>query len=420
VGRRNRLHSSISLLAIAYGIAAVANLMLSVSVGRTLGAAALGSFALALSVARVFYAAGDLGIAMHLTRLLSRAEGEAAESKTSLFLSFRLLATGTGIAVSVVIATLLAHEQALFAFVALAQGFVTLQSLYEAVFLARERQDTAAALIIVSSLCLVAGCVMGMTVKLSTVAFGAMYGVATVLGVVAWAFHARARLDVRFRVRMDWQRLKTELTQSWPIGISMLMCIAALRAPVITLGTFCEPAEVGAFAAADMFVTAALILQVAVSHATFPRLAASFPSDSPTFRKTFWVSNVLLALVGLVIALFLVMFGADVIGLLFPGEDFSRIRPVIAIIGWSAPCLLLVHHNIYTFAASANERVNLRLMTAWFVLIATFQVALVPRYGATGAAWGLLIGRICGLAVLVQTLWHMGLHRAGAGRNSSR
>jgi O-antigen/teichoic acid export membrane protein len=420
VSRRSRLHSSISLLAIAYGIAAVANLMLSVSVGRALGAAALGSFALALSVARVFYAAGDLGVAMHLTRLLSRAERDAAESTTSLFLSFRLLATGTGVAVSVVIATLLGHEQALFAFVAFAQGFVTLQSLYEAVFLARERQDTAAALIILSSLCLVAGCVMGMTVNLSTVEFGAMYGVATMLGVVAWAFHARARLAVRFRVRMDWQRLKVELTQAWPIGISMLMCIAALRAPVITLGTFYEPAVVGTFAAADMFVTAASILQVAVSQATFPRLAASFRSDPLTFRKTFWVSNVLLALVGLAIALFLVTLGADVIGLLFPGEDFNRIRPVIGIIGWSAPCLLLVHHNIYTFAASANERVNLRLMAAWFLIIATFQLALVPRYGAIGAAWGLLIGRIGGLAVLALTLWKMALHRGGADRKSSR
>ncbi|HET9624035.1 MAG TPA: hypothetical protein VFP84_21835, partial [Kofleriaceae bacterium] len=90
------------LLALAYGGSAAANLLLSVVVGRRLGAAALGHFALAVAVARVCYAASDLGIATHLTRLVSRDRARAgAETARCVVLRAAIVPLALAIAVGV-------------------------------------------------------------------------------------------------------------------------------------------------------------------------------------------------------------------------------------------------------------------------------------------------------------------------------
>jgi O-antigen/teichoic acid export membrane protein len=141
-----------------------------------------------------------------------------------------------------------------------------------------------------------------------------------------------------------------------------------------------------------------------VSNTTFPRLAASFRTDRAQFRALLWRSNAVLAAIGVATALVLTLWGARLAGLLFAGRDFARVADVAPIIAWSAPALLLVHHNIYVFAAADSERRNLRIMLAWFVALTGAQLALVPSFGIVGAAWGVLIGRTLGLIVLLALL----------------
>ena len=194
----------------------------------------------------------------------------------------------------------------------------------------------------------------------------------------------------------------------------MLLGIAALRAPILTLGEFGTSADVGAFSAVDMFVTAAAIMQAAVSSATYPKLAESFRKDPKRFRRLFWASNLALALVGLFTAGFLSLFGVKIIATIFAGKGFQGTAGLIRVIAWSSPCLLLAHHNIMVFAAADNERRNLRLMAAWFIVIAGCQLALVPTYGLLGAAWGVLLGRMIGVGVLVAAIAGTRLHRGGS------
>jgi O-antigen/teichoic acid export membrane protein len=143
---------------------------------------------------------------------------------------------------------------------------------------------------------------------------------------------------------------------------------------------------------------------VAVTNASFARLAASFRGDRAAFRSILWRSNAVLALIGLATALVITLWGSQLASTLFSGRDFERVRDIAPIIAWSAPALLLVHHNIYVFAAADSERRNLEIMLVWFVTLTGAQLLLVPAYGIVGAAWGLLIGRALGLGALVAML----------------
>lgn len=392
------------LLALAYGASAAANLLLSIVVGRKLGAAALGHFALAVAVARVCYAASDFGIATHLTRLIARDRARAG-AETSRFLTVRALI----VPIAMAIAALVARDEGpgtaiVFALVAAALGLVTVQSLYEAALLALARRRLVATLNGVSAVAVMAACAAWYVAGAQLIAFAACYAGAALLGVVVWAIRSRDDVPLGLQLRIDLPATARALRTCWPIGASTVLAIAALRAPVLVLGAFGQPRDVGTFVAIDTFVTAAGILQVAVSNTTFARLASSYRTDRAAFRSLLWRSNALLVAIGVATALGITLWGSQISSLVFSGRDFARVHDIAPIIAWSAPALLLVHHNIYVFAAADSERRNLEVMLVWFAALTGAQLLLVPTCGVMGAAWGLLIGRLLGMAALVGLL----------------
>lgn len=403
--------SSVPLLAVAYGTSSATTFLLTLAVGRSLGASELGTFALAVACARIFYAATDLGVATHMTRSISRDRSRAREL-ISRFLTFRAALVPLAIVVSVGVARLYEVDAPLvFVCIATTQGVITLQALYESLLLSHDRQSAVAALTITSSACVVAGCATWYALRGGLVAFTASYLVATTIGLAAWAVWAARKLGTWPRLQLASRELGSDLAQSWRIGASVLLGIAALRVPVLVLGKLATPADVGAFSAADTFVIAVGIAQIAVTNATFPRLAAAFRTDPPKFRRIFWASNAAIALLGVLGGLALVVFGTRIVTLVFPGRDFDRLSELVPVLGASTPALLLVHHNIIIFAAADHEAANLRLMALWFALIAISQLALVPAYGLVGAGWGLLVARTLGLFALAVAIFVARVHR---------
>jgi O-antigen/teichoic acid export membrane protein len=392
------------LLALAYGGSAAANLLLSVVVGRQLGAAALGHFALAVAVARVCYAASDFGIATHLTRMIARDRTRAG-AETSRFLAVRAAIVPFAMVIGIAMACRDGASLAIvFALVALALGLVTIQNIYEAALLALAQRRLVAILNGASAVVVMSACAVWWLVGDHLITFAAGYAAAALIGIAVWTYTSRAHVPIAFRLRVDLPSTARALRTCWPIGASTVLAIAALRAPILALGAFATPSDVGTFAAIDTFVTATGILQVAVSNTTFPRLAASFRTDRAAFRALLWRSNAVLAAIGVTAAVVIMLWGSRLASMLFSSRDFARVRDIAPIIAWSAPALLLVHHNIYVFAAADSEKRNLHVMLVWFVALTGSQLILVPTYGIIGAAWGLLIGRVLGLAVLTAML----------------
>jgi O-antigen/teichoic acid export membrane protein len=390
----------ISILMMASAVSAGATFVQSMTLGRVLGSAALGTFALVTAVARIIYAAGNLGVNAHLTRAVSRDPSVATEAM-SLFVSFRVLMMPAAVVTAVVAVALLGGDDlAVAVFVTLALGVATVQMLYEALFLAFHDQRSYSVLTIISSGFLLSGCGLWVLIGAGDREFALTYLAAAIGGCAAWWRWAAVRLGVHPRPLFDRTRLRRELSRSWPIGLSGVLAIASLKVPVIVMGVFGTPEEVGAFAAADLFVTASGIIQGAVTNATFPRLSSAFRTDPVRYRRVFWLSNALIAGCGILIGGFLAVLGGPTASLVFASKDFGELSRLLTIMGWTSPALLLVHHNMFVFAAADRERANPPLMAAWFVAIAGCQLALVPRYGAIGAAWGLLVGRYVGLAIV--------------------
>lgn len=396
---------SVPTLAVAYGMAAAATFVLNICVGRANGAAALGDFALAVATARIFFAATDMGLTTHMTRQVSR-DTSRAQSTLAMFLTVRLSLIPIAVIMTSAAGVVFGRENvAVFAFVAAAQGFVSVQALYESLVLAHDRQMSVALLTAASALCISGAALCWYLFSRNADVFAASYAGASGLAVVVWLRWSTKFLGVRPRFVPPSRGLLTEIFQSWPIGVSMLLGIASLRMPLLVLGAFSSPEEVGAFSAVDMVITASAIAQAAISSATFPRLAATFAADPERFRRLFCTSNAALGVFGALVAIFLAFAGAPLLKVLFPTKDFVHVSVVMPIAAWSVPALLLVHHNIFIFAAANRETLNLRFMAVWFVLISMLQLGAVPTHGLEGSAWALLIARCLGLIVLACTVY---------------
>jgi O-antigen/teichoic acid export membrane protein len=161
---------------------------------------------------------------------------------------------------------------------------------------------------------------------------------------------------------------------------------------------------VGCYAAAELFLTATGILQQGVSSATFPALSASFVHDRARFRRLFFFSTAALAVVGILLAAGLSLFGTPIVLMLFPGRDFSALGALLPIMSWSVPFLLIAHHCVFVFAAADKQRRFVGLMLWWFFAVASAELLLIPLIGIRGAAWGLLIGRAVGGLILALSL----------------
>lgn len=403
-GRIGRLLSGAPLVALAYGLWAGSAVLLNVILGRTLGAAALGSYAIANGWVRLFYAATDLGVAPHLMRATSR-ERERTDYLVALFVTLRVAFILVCVGLVLALGGLLGFElQIVLLVVAVAQGVLSLHVLAEGIVQSHQRPDAAATLQVMASVFVFAGAGIWWVLGSNLVGFTLANMFALLAGLAAWFGWTTVRLNVRPRWKFDIGQFATHLARSWPIGFSFLAHQGAQRIPLLVLGAFGTAGEVGALAATELVTTAAGILQSAVTNTVFPKLARSFNADPREFRKLLWTSNIALAAIGGATAIIASGVGTTILTFVFPSRDFGRIGDILWIVSLSVPMLLFINHNIFVFAAADRERVNLIFMVVWVLVGLAIQLLLVPRYGLIGAAWGLVVGRAVGAGLLTATI----------------
>lgn len=400
-------------LGIASALAAVANMLLGLAIGRRLGAAALGSYTLAVAIARIYYMGTELGLGAHFSRLVARTP-DRARQLWETFLACRALFVPLGVIVTMLVAWVLGDGYwPVSMLIGLSIGSISIQALFESLFLALQRQRTVGLFVGGGAVMLCATSVLWSLLDNHLVVFCTLYSIVNITVLVGWSAAATRQ---GWRPGFAWKRdeLAPEVSRSWPIGINTMLSIAALKCPLLIISAIGTTQDIGAYAAADMFVTATGIIESAVTGTSYPLLAASFGRDPRRFKQVFWAANGTLLVTGLMAGGFIALFGADVLRFLFPSKDFSQSASILAVLGWSAPALLIVHHNIMVFAAAGRERASMIVMTAWVVLIVACQLALSPRLGVMAGAWGVLIGRSLGLVFVTFVALRAAIHR-GAG-----
>ena len=370
------------------GTVSATRLLLSILVGRALGADGLGHYALALTLVYLVEGVVETLATLPYTVLRHRAEAPEAYAGSVLVL------TGTvGLTVGLVVAVCAAvFPGPLQPVLAVLSASLVARALAEAarrISFAHERVGDALALNVALAVILGGGALTAWALgHLSVPLVVGLYGLGSGLPFLAWlAFRYRGRIIVaRDRIRPD-------VARNWNFGRWVLGTRLAMTARVHglpwALAAAAGAAEVGLFDAAGKVVGLAVPVLISVANVLTPRVARALHETGvdAVRREILITTGALLGLTGTLVLI--LTLGADLaLGTLF-GPEFEGQRLLVMLLGIGLVVEALGIPADAGLWAIERPRVGFWIGLVALVVLAGVGAFLIPAYGAVGAAGAL-------------------------------
>jgi O-antigen/teichoic acid export membrane protein len=189
-------------------------------------------------------------------------------------------------------------------------------------------------------------------------------------------------------------RVAGVLKSSAPIAASSILIMLYYQADIVLLGWMRTPAETGFYSAAYKIVFLLGALQGVVNASIFPTLGRLCAAENSEHREEF-VNALMLAMsrVGILICHGVVLAAPLVSGWLY-GNQFAPSVPLLQIL--TVSMLLVFNETVTAPLLLAQNRKMEHLACVGFGAITNFglNLAVIPRYGATGAAFVMILTEI--------------------------
>jgi len=197
----------------------------------------------------------------------------------------------------------------------------------------------------------------------------------------------------QFSVWMDFLR------RSAPIAVGAIFSVLYFRLDIVMLQLMTDDEVVGFYSAAYKLFEVATILPQSLMIVLFPSLVEEFHTDPSMLKIRFKKYFAVYFTVGSSIALVFSGFSSEIISLIY-GNDFLFSVEVLNILAFATPLFFLNFLLSNILIVSGREKINTWSLVAATVFNITLNLAWIPEYGATGAAWATLICEIALIAVL--------------------
>ncbi len=219
--------------------------------------------------------------------------------------------------------------------------------------------------------------------------------------VVAIVLLARAGLSVRPRWKGEYVR--AALRYGVSVEASYLVTVMFLRVDLLFAYALAGSAAAGQYSVALTISSLVALLPIAMSHATFPRLAHVDAAEANELTARVCRYGVAAATIA---AGVLGVVAPVAVPLLFGREFRPAVAPTLILLGGG---VLWATQWILCRAAAARGRPGLLLRSfgLGLVVMAGLDYVLIPRIGITGAALSALAGPAAGLALALR-----GYHRS--------
>lgn len=350
---------------------------------RYFGPSVWGSIVAAIALYTVFSAIGDFGTGKITSREVARtSEGASSVYGTSLAAATLLGLAGAGLLVAVGALLYFSHGETLRYVLVLSPAvlFMAWWQTSASVLTARERNDVRAVLDVGSSLLLLAGVLVILSLQESglwyvLVATGSVALTAVVALVLASSY-------VKPHLAWDRRQIKRFVRRSAPVGASLMLFALYLRVGVVLLTLFRGDREVGAYGVAvqiAMFImsTPAFLMGAVLA----PFMQADRRERLRLTQHALW----LLISVSLPIPVFLGLFAHGFVTML-SGRSFASAAHPLVILGVASTIWCV---NIGVLDLVINEGGEDRLLRPLgqsAALSIAMSLLVVPWFGMDGAA----------------------------------
>jgi O-antigen/teichoic acid export membrane protein len=216
--------------------------------------------------------------------------------------------------------------------------------------------------------------------------------------VMSWA------LTLAFAVRLEWRGPRLEWSAASRLlhtGRSMLGVVllqtAAMSADILILGAIAATSEVGRYAVVQKIAAAFVLLQSAVSTSATPFMR-SLAGDRRLLADYYRIVTRWMVTVS--IPLLIVTLGNPTLVLSLFGHDYLSATTPLVLLSLAAAVLVFSGPAGSILLCTGHARQLLRITTAGTAAL-IISVALLARYGAVGAALGVLAGRVVARGLLM-------------------
>ncbi len=406
----NRLTRNTALLIFSNVGSAAFSLLLTVIIARGYGDQGLGIYALAAAWIHPISLIAEFGIGTLITRDLAR-EPDSAPMLLSAAVRARLMIGGAMFALVLIGAPLLSDDARVITAVRISAPMILILpffSLFTAIFRARQRMQA----IPILNISMIA---LQVIFTLFVIAVGGGLVGVLVANVISSAVQLAAAYAVyRRRFAVKLQRLLPDqgvlhlISRAWHFAWAAVFFALQVRMSTILLEAFASTADVGLFYAASRFIEAARLIPNAFFGALLPMLSA-LTHDPLRLATMFRRVLIGLGTFGGIAAAALMLFAPLLINVLF-GDGFSGAILPLQVLAWALVGGLLRGGETLFWYAQGRERtvntINAAVLPAQFAL----SLALIPAYGALGAAWVQVIIEWGAFAAL--WLWRMNTDKA--------
>lgn len=382
---RVRANSAYALL--SQFVRLLSNLLLFVGVARLYGVEAFGQFTAAHTMSTLFLLAADFGFDTLLPTRIAKP-GTDAPAMIARYFTLKLALAGTATAAMAVFSMIAHLSGETVTLVRVFAGYVLLGSLTNFAFAVfkgaqqfhHEARISLGGNAVLLVLLVVLG-ILGTPLVVIAAAF-----LATRAGMAAQALRRLVRLFGReaLRIRIDGTR---ELLRGVAVfGLHFLFGNLFFQLDTVLLTLLRDDAEVGVYQGAFKIAVLALIVPDIVVTSTLPAMTVLHASDVARWREGGRLLAKLLMLAALPVSLLLFVVPEQVIALVYGNRDFAHAVPVLRL--FSLTVLVRFAVDAYALMLTTSDRQAIRM---WIVMGGTvvnllLNVALIPRFGAAGAA----------------------------------
>ena len=373
-------------------ITASCTLLVTILIGKALGEAGFGEFTKIFVFVGYFYTLADFGLNSVYVKIAQNSNGI-----TLLKNLFGLrLVIGISLALLAILVSLLvpynAQNQTGFSpIVRLGIAIASLTIITQALIVTANsyfqktlRYDLAAIAAVFGSLIFLIGTYFVTANNSGILSYTAIYVFSGITTVLLAYFLIFKKTNSWITPKFYLARITEMLTQSWPVGVALILNIIYFRIDIFILSNLRPPQEVGVYGLAYQFFEASLAIPIFFSNALYPILLKIYRDDRVNFKNK--VANWLKILTALSTLMVLALFAvAGLIPYIYNGQ-FQNSTIALRILALGVPFFFLtavLWHALIIFGKQ-KTLIYIYLTGAIFNLLA--NLIFIPAYGYLASA----------------------------------
>jgi len=219
----------------------------------------------------------------------------------------------------------------------------------------------------------------------SVVAFATLFSVEAALSALALVFAYHTYGERLWNWKVSRSCIAKLFYDSWPLLFAGVSSMLYMRLDIVMLNEMRGAHETGIYSAATRISEAWNFVPMALLGALQPVLLRAKRDHHALFMKRMEILYVCTAWASLVVAIIISLVSTSLVNILF-GQEYQQADSVLALHTWSAVAIYLgVVSSQYLLAENLLKISMFRTMLGLAVNIA-LNLALIPEYGAQGAA----------------------------------